>query len=236
MSMHITADTNEIAERILLPGDPLRAKYIAENYLADAVCFNELRGMLGFTGRYKGEKISVMGTGMGIPSVLIYATELCRDYCCEKLVRIGTAGGYDERLKLMDIVLSQATSTTSALNDHIFPGHFAPVADFALLSRAYRLAEERDLSVYVGNTLCNDLLYFDNCGDNAALWASYGVLAAEMEAAALYTVAGRYRKQALTVMTVVETVNGMDESMVSSKVKERALDDMITLSLDTVLE
>lgn len=235
MSMHITASPGDIAERILLPGDPLRAKYIAERYLKNAVCFNELRGMLGYTGEYSGERVSVMGTGMGIPSVLIYTTELCRDYGCQKLVRIGTAGGYDRDLKLMDVVLSQATSTTSALNDYTFPGHYAPTADFLLLDRAYHLAKEREIAVYVGNTLCNDHLYFDNRGDNAELWAEYGVIASEMEAAALYTVAARYKKQALTIMTIVETVNGEDDSVVSDEDKERSLDGMIKLALDTVL-
>ncbi len=235
MSMHITAKSGDIAESILLPGDPMRAKYIAERYLEDAFCFNELRGMYGYTGNYCGKRVSVMGTGMGIPSVLIYTTELCRDYGCQKLVRIGTAGGYDLKLKLMDIVLSQATSTTSALNDYTFPGHYAPTADFLLLDRAYHLAVEKNIPVYVGNTLCNDHLYFEERGDNASLWASYGVIASEMEAAALYTVAAHYKKQALTMMTIVETVSGEDDSVVSDRDKERTLDDMITLALETAL-
>lgn len=243
MSMHITAKKGEIADKILLPGDPLRAKYIAEIYFDNPVLVSELRGALCFTGEYKGQRMSVMGTGMGIPSVLIYATELCTEYDCEKLIRIGTAGAYDPRLRMMDIVLSQATSTTSSLNDYIFKGHFAPVADFELLQRAYSIAKERGITAYVGNTLCNDHLYRDPRGFDADSWKEYGVLASEMEGAALYTVAAHYRKKALTMMTiVVELDEGEDagkkpkKEEVSSEKRQNGLDDMIVLALETALD
>ena len=244
MSMHITAKPGEIAERILLPGDPLRAKYIAEKYFDDPVCVNELRGAYCFTGKYKGERVSVLGTGMGIPSVLIYATELCCEYGCEKLIRTGTAGGYDYSLRLGDIVLSQATCTTSSLNDHIFKGHFAPIADFSLLRTAYDTAEELGIRAVVGNTVCNDHLYTDARGYDPQVWADYGVIAAEMEASALYTVAGRYRKKALTIMTVVvdataelgEREGMKDESIqIDNEQKQNGLDDMIILGLETLI-
>ncbi len=244
MSMHITAQKGEISDKILLPGDPLRAKYIAETYLTDPALVNELRGALCYTGQYKGQRVSVMGTGMGIPAVLIYATELCTEYGCEKLIRIGTAGAFDPRLRKMDIVLSQATSTTSSLNDYIFKGHFAPVADFGLLKKAYEISEERGITAYVGNTLCNDHLYRDPRGFDAESWSEYGVLASEMEGAALYTVAAHYRKRALTVMTVVSEmprsgeVNDklQRETGISAEKRQNGLDDMIVLALDTVLD
>ncbi|MDO4566390.1 MAG: purine-nucleoside phosphorylase [Oscillospiraceae bacterium] len=244
MSMHITAKPGEIAERILLPGDPLRAKYIAETYFEEPECVSELRGAYCFTGKYKGERVSVLGTGMGIPSVLIYTTELCTEYGCERLIRTGTAGGYDYSLKLGDIVLSQATCTTSALNDHIFKGHFAPIADFSLLRSAYDIALEKNMRVFVGNTICNDHLYTDERGYDPRVWADYGVIAAEMEAAALYTVAARYRKKALTIMTVVVDAAAelgsredmKDESLqISTDERQNGLDDMIILGLETLI-
>ena len=143
MSMHISAAPGEIAENVILPGDPLRAKYIAETYLTDAVRVNEIRNTWGYTGTYKGQRISVMSTGMGAPSMLIYATELCREYGCKKLLRLGTAGATQEHIQLGDIILSQGISTTSAINDYALPGHFAPIADFGLLDKAYHLARER---------------------------------------------------------------------------------------------
>lgn len=237
MSMHINAKPGEIAESILLPGDPMRAKYIAETFLEDAVLFNDMRGILGYTGRYNGERVSVMATGMGIPSIVIYATELCRDYNCQKLIRIGTAGAFDKKLKLMDIVLSQATSLTSSLNDYTFPGHFSPVADFELLDKAYHLAKGRALPVYVGNTLCNDHLYIKDKDEYKKIWNEYGVIASEMEGAGLYTVAAHYGKRALTMMSIVQTTfNPSDgEPTVSNEDRERALNDMITLALDTAI-
>ncbi len=244
MSMHITAKPGEIADKILLPGDPLRAKYIANTYFENPVCVSELRGAYCFTGSYKGQRVSVLGTGMGIPSVLIYTTELCTEYGCEKLIRTGTAGGYDYNLRLGDIVLSQATCTTSSLNDHIFQGHFAPIADFGLLRTAYDIAKEKDMRAFVGNTICNDHLYTDPRGYDPHVWADYGVIASEMEAAALYTVAARYRKAALTIMTVVVDASaelGAREDMkdetvqISTDQRQNGLDDMIVLGLETII-
>lgn len=139
MSMHISAAPGEVAENVILPGDPLRARYIAEKYLEGAVRVNEIRNTWGYTGTYKGQRVSVMSTGMGAPSMLIYATELCREYGCKKLIRLGTAGATQEHIRLGDIILSQGVSTTSAINDYALPGRFAPIADFGLLDRAYHL-------------------------------------------------------------------------------------------------
>ena len=197
MSMHISAAPGEIAESVILPGDPLRAKYIAETYLTGAVRVNEIRNTWGYTGEYKGRRVSVMSTGMGAPSMLIYATELCREYGCKKLIRLGTAGAVQERIKLGDIVISQGVSTTSAINDYALPGHFSPLADFGLLYRAYDLAQERGLRAYVGNTLTNDHFYIDNKLEYSKQWERYGILASEQEGVALYTAAALYGARAL---------------------------------------
>ncbi len=235
MSMHIEAKAGEIAERILLPGDPLRAKYIAEKFLDGAKLVNQIRGALCYTGRWNGEEVSVMGTGMGIPAVHIYATELCTEYGCEKLIRIGTAGGLKEGMQVNDIVLSQATSTTSSLNDNWFQGSYAPCADFFLLRKAYDKAVEMKIPVFVGNTICNDLLYRDERFFKPALWAEYGIIASEMEGAALYTVAAHYKKQALTVMTVAGGPY-VKEQVLSSEEREQGLDNMILVGLKTLCE
>ena len=234
MSMHISAAPGEIAKKILLPGDPYRARYIAETYFDDPKLVNEVRGALCYTGTYKGTEVSVMGTGMGIPAVHIYATELCTEYGCEQLIRIGTAGGFKEGMHLYDIVLSQATSTTSSLNDYWMKG-YAPCADFELLLKAYNKAREMCLPVHVGNTICNDLLYRDERFFKPELWAEYGIIASEMEGAALYTVAAHYRRQALTMMTIVGGPH-VKEQAASSEKRERGLDDMILLGLNTLCE
>lgn len=235
MSMHISAAPGEIAEKILLPGDPYRARYIAETYFEDAKLVNEVRGALCYTGYYNGVRVSVMGTGMGIPAVHIYTTELISEYGCKQLIRIGTAGGFKEGMCLDDIVLSQATSYTSSINDNWFTGHYAPCADFELLHKAYHKAEEMDIPVHVGNTMCNDLLYRDERFFKPDLWAEYGIIASEMEGAALYTVAAHLRAQALTMMTIVGGPH-VKEQAASQEKRERGLDAMIKLALNTLCE
>jgi len=241
MSLHITAKKDEIADKILLPGDPLRAKFIAEKYLKDYVLVNELRGALCYTGYYKGERVSVMGTGMGNPSIMIYVTELCRDYDCEKLIRIGTGASFTPKLKTRDIGISQACSYTSSVNDEIFKGKYAPCADFDLLDKAYHEAKDKKLNVLVGNTLCYDLLYRDNRFFDLDTWKEYGVIGGEMETLGLYTVASHYNKKALSMFTiVVELSDSLDvqqrDKSVSVEDREKALDDMIVLALDTIIK
>lgn len=234
MSMHISAQPGEIAEKILLPGDPYRARYIAETYFESPRLVNEVRGALCYTGTYNGVPISVMGTGMGIPAVHIYATELITEYGCKELVRLGTAGGFGDDMSMYDIVLSQATSTTSSLNDNWFQGSYAPCADFELLHRAYHKAEEMGLPTHVGNTICNDLLYRDDRFFKPDIWSEYGIIASEMEGAALYTVAAHYRAKALTVMTIVGGPHVKEGA--SQEKRERGLDDMILLGLKTLCD
>ena len=239
MSKHISAKPGEIADRILLPGDPLRAKYIAENFLQDAVLVNEVRNALCYTGSYKGKRVSVMGSGMGVPSIMIYATELCKEYNVQKLIRIGTGSSFCNDLKQLDIAISQATSHTSGINEYTFKGTYAPTADFDLVHTAYHKAKQLNLNVKVGNTICYDQLYRDDDEFEIKKWAEYGVIGGEMEAAGLYTVASHYGKQALCMFTiVVELLKNSDvtSGSVSTEQRERGLNDMITLALETIIE
>ena len=232
MSMHINAKLGEIAKKILLPGDPLRAKYIAETYLKNSKLVNEVRGAYCYTGTYNDVEVSVMGTGMGIPSMAIYATELCRDYGCEELIRIGTGGGFVEGMKENDIVLSQATSTYSAINKSWFNGSYAPCADFELLHKAYHTANELNVKAYVGNTICNDLFYRDDKKEEMQKWMKHGIIAGEMEATALYSVAAEYKRKALTIIQI--SGGPFVSGELTAEQREKGLDNMIKVALDTL--
>ena len=234
MSTHISAEYGEIAENVLLPGDPLRAKYIAEHYLENAVCINEIRGMLGYTGTYKGKKVTVMATGMGTPSLMIYMTELCRDYGCKRFVRIGTCGAVKEEVNVGDLIISTATSTTSGINLYDLPGTFAPAADFELMHKAYHFAEEKEAPVHVGTTLCNDHFYVKNKMEYSRRWEEYGTLASEQEGVGLYSVAAREHVQALMLLTVVVNLYHPEKQM-SAQEKETGLNRMIEIGLDTLM-
>jgi len=205
MSTHIGAKSGEIADAVLLPGDPLRAKFIAETYLEKPVCYNEVRGMYGFTGLYKGKKISVQGTGMGQPSLSIYVNELFQFYGVQKAIRVGTAGAVQESTKLRDIVIAMSACTDSALNTHRFGGrHFAPTASFNLVKRAYDAAMARGISPLVGSVTSSDVFYDDK--STWKLWAEYGILAIEMEAAELYTLAAKFNREALAILTISDHI------------------------------
>ena len=208
MSVHNEAKKGDIAKTVLLPGDPLRAKFIAENFLEDVVCYNNVRGMLGYTGTYKGKKISVQGTGMGIPSISIVATELITEYGCENLIRIGTCGSMQEDIHVRDLIIGQATCTDSNVNRIRFGGKdYAPIADFGLLSKAYNKAQEKGFTAHVGNILSSDTFYHDeHLGDTSKAWREFGIMAVEMEAAGLYTIAAKHRKKALAIMTVSDHI------------------------------
>ena len=234
MSLHINAKAGDIASKILLPGDPLRAKYIAEKYFAEAKLVNEVRGAYCYTGKYNGKDISVLGTGMGIPSMHIYATELCRDFGCEELIRIGTGGGFLKEMKLNDIVLSQACSTYSSFNNSWFNGSYAPTADFELLHCAYHKAQELGVSCFVGNTVCNDLFYRDDKPEQMQLWMKHGIISGEMEAAALYSVAAEYKKKALTIIQI--SGGPFVEDNLSPEQREKGLDNMIEVALHTLTD
>jgi purine-nucleoside phosphorylase len=224
---------SEIAKSILLPGDPLRAKYIAENFFENPVQFNAVRGMLGYTGTYRGKLISSMGTGMGIPSISIYATELAKFFGVKNMVRVGTCGGYVEKVKMRDILLAQGCCTNSGFIGHMFPGYYAPIADFELLRTAYDKMKERGLRGHVGLMRSTDA-YYDEDFPSDDRWISYGVMGGEMECAGLYTIAAKYNVRALTMAMVTDlTYNG--ESLSADDREKNSL-DMIQLALDSVIE
>lgn len=199
---HNGAKFGDIAKTVLMPGDPLRAKFIAETYLSDAVCFNTVRNMLGYTGTYQGKPVSVMGGGMGIPSVGIYTYELFHFYDVENIIRIGSAGGIADNVHVRDVVIGMGACTNSNYAaQYNLPGTFAPIASFGLLDRAVKAAQELKIKTVVGNVLSSDTFYDDN--ENAlASWKKMGVLAVEMEAAALYMNAARAGKNALCLLTI----------------------------------
>ncbi|BCN32804.1 purine-nucleoside phosphorylase [Anaeromicropila herbilytica] len=199
---HNGAKSGEIAKTVLMPGDPLRAKFIAENFLEDYTCFNTVRNMFGYTGTYKGKKVSVMGGGMGIPSIGIYSYELYSFYGVESIIRIGSAGGFADDVKVRDVVIGMAASTNSNFAaQYQLPGTLAPVADFSLLRKAVEVAEEKKISVKVGNILSSDTFYDANTEANDK-WKAMGVLAVEMEAAGLYMNAAKLGKKALCILTI----------------------------------
>ncbi len=233
MSIHIGAKQGEIAETILLPGDPLRAKHIAQTYLTDAACYNEVRGMLGFTGKYKGKRISVQGTGMGIPSISIYTNELIRDYGVKNLIRVGTCGAMQEAVRVRDVVLAQAACTDSSMNDHAFDGYdYAPIADFALLKAAYENVVQKGLALHVGNVFTSDIFYREDKKTVQKLM-QHGVLAVEMETAALYTIAARFGVKALTIMTVSDHLISGEETTAAER--QTTFNDMLEVALETAI-
>lgn len=199
---HNSADKGEIAKTVLMPGDPLRAEFIAKEYLTDVVCFNKVRNMLGFTGTYKGTKVSVMGSGMGMPSIGIYSYELFNDYDVENIIRIGSAGAFSDDLHVMDVVLGMGACTDSNyVSAYNLPGLYAPIADYGLMSAAVHCAEELNVKPHVGNILSSDIFYNDDNTVNDR-WKKMNVLAVDMEAAALYMNAARLGKRALAMMTI----------------------------------
>ncbi len=233
MSLHIGAKEGQIAKSILLPGDPLRAKYIAEQLLDGAERFNQVRGMYGYTGRYKGKRVSVMGTGMGMPSHSIYVHELLVDYEVENLVRVGTCGAFQKDLQIGDIVLAMTASTDSRMNTLNFNGiDFAPSANFDLLLAAWQRAQALKMEVKVGGIMSSDTFYND---DNSNWWEileKYGILVVEMETNALYTLAARFNAKALSILTVSDNIRTGEEA--SHKQREQGFLAMAELALEVV--
>lgn len=230
---HIKARTEDIAESVLMPGDPLRAKFIAENYLEDAQCFNEVRGMLGFTGTYKGKRVSVMGSGMGMPSIGIYSYELYNFYNVENIIRVGSAGALQDNVNVRDIVIAMGACTDSNYGfQYELGGLFAPIANYNLLSNAVALAKEMPINTHVGNICSSDGFYTDE--KFAKKWRNMGVLAVEMEAAALYMNAARSRKNALCILTISDHV--FKREALTSDEREKGFGNMVSLALETVLK
>jgi purine-nucleoside phosphorylase len=228
---HIEVDQEGIiAETVLLPGDPLRAKVIAETYLQDVFQFNSVRNMLGFTGTYKGKRVSVMGSGMGMPSIGIYSYELFNFYGARNLIRVGSCGSMQETVKVRDIVIAMAASTNSSYaSQYQLPGTFAPSASWSLLKKAVDVAEQKNISVKVGNVLSSDIFY--NADQDAwKKWASMGVLAVEMEAAALYMNAAKAGANALCILTVSDSLVSHEET--TAQEREKTFTDMMELALE----
>lgn len=233
MSVHIGAKPGDIAEVVLMPGDPLRAKYIAENFLEDAVCYTEVRGMYGFTGTYKGKKVSVQGSGMGIPSIGIYVNELIDQYGAKKIMRIGSCGSFQEEVKIRDVILAMSASTQSSLNDVTFKGMtFAPTASYSLFSKAVQAAENLNIPFHAGNILSTDIFYNDD-PEEWKIWQKHGVLAVEMEAAALYTIAAKKGIEALTILTVSDSF--ITSEVTTSEEREKTFTQMMEIALDTAI-
>jgi purine-nucleoside phosphorylase len=230
MSIHIGAKEGDIASTVLLPGDPLRAKYIAENFLTDTICYNQVRGMYGYTGTYKGKRISVQGTGMGIPSISIYLNELITSYKAKNLIRIGSCGSMQADIKIRDVILAMSASTNSHINKIRFNGmDYAPTADFNLLKKAYDIALEKNISVKIGSVLTSDTFYQDD-PNSWKHWANYGILAVEMETAALYTLAAKFKVNALSVLTVSDSLVTREET--TSEERQKTFNQMVEVALE----
>lgn len=229
MSIHIEAKPGEVAENILLPGDPMRAKWIAETFFDNPVLYNDVRGMLGYTGTYKGIPVSVQGTGMGVPSTLIYCHELINYYGCTKLIRVGSAGSYQKDIHINDIVIAMTASSTNGINNTRFVNSdYSPTASFNLFQKAILFADKNNIPIKAGNILTTDEFYEDNF-ESYKHWAKYGVLAVEMETAGLYTIAAKFKVDALTILTISDSL--VTGEKISADDRETSFVPMIELAL-----
>lgn len=227
---HNAAKPGDIAKTVLMPGDPLRAKYIAETYLEDAVCFNTVRNMFGYTGTYHGKPVSVMGGGMGMPSIGIYSYELFHFYDVDQIIRIGSAGGISDKVHLRDLVIGMGASTNSNYaSQYNLPGTFAPIADFSLLRRAVEAAEKKQVPVAVGNILSSDIFYTEDKTANDQ-WKKMQILCVEMEAAALYMNAASAGKKALCMLTISDHLYTGEE--LSAQERQTSFHDMMEVALE----
>ena len=232
---HIEAKKGEIAKTVLMPGDPLRAQFIAENFFEEAKLFNSVRGMLGYTGLYKGVPVSVMGSGMGIPSMGIYSYELFNFYDVENIIRIGTAGAMQPHVKIRDVVIAQGACTNSAYGEQFeLPGSFAPLASYELLEKCVQKAKESSANFHVGNVLTSDMFYGENNKSSLSKWQNLGLLCVEMEAAALYTNAARAGKKGLAIFTMSDSL--VTGEATSSTERQLAFTDMMKIALETAIE
>ena len=230
MTIHIGAAPGDIAETVLMPGDPYRAKWAAETFLDDAKCINEVRGMLGFTGTWRGNRVTIHGSGMGMPSLSIYANELIRDYGAQTLIRIGSCGGMQETVQVRDVILAMAASSLSTPSRGIFKElNYAPCADWTLLHAAWAAAERKGTRTHVGGIYSSDVFY-DERPDLNEQMTRHGILGVEMEAAELYTVAARHGRRALAVLTVSDHL--ITGEALPSEDRERSFADMVEIALE----
>ncbi len=230
MTVHIGAKPGEIAATVLLPGDPLRARWAAQTFLQDVVLVNEVRGMLGYTGTWRGNRVTIQGSGMGMPSLSIYVNELIKDYGAQTLIRIGSAGGMQPQVKVRDVVLAMGASSVCTPSGTILRElQFAPLADFGLLAAAQRAATQRGVAVHVGGIFSSDTFY-DERPDLGAQLIRHGVLCVEMETAELYTLAARYGRRALAVLTISDHL--LTHEALPSDQRERSFGDMVEIALE----
>jgi purine-nucleoside phosphorylase len=229
MTIHIGADKDDIADVVLMPGDPYRAKWAAETFLTDAKCVHEVRGMFGFTGLWNGNRVTIQGSGMGMPSMSIYANELIRDFDVQTLIRIGSCGGMQPHVKVRDVILAMTASTVTTPSSTIFKElNFAPCADYGLLAAAAEAAKSMDVDVHVGGIYSSDTFYDERPDLNKEM-QRHGVLGVEMEAAELYILAARYGRRALGVMTVSDHL--LTGEALPADQRERSFGDMIGIAL-----
>ena len=229
---HIEAKKEDIASRVLLPGDPLRAKYIAENYLEDLKLVNNVRGMLAYTGKYNNKNITVMGTGMGIPSMSIYAHELINVYGVKRLIRVGSCGSYQSDVKVRDIILAMGASTDSNIANHLdLNGTYSATGNFKMINEGYNYCIDNDIKVHVGDILTSDIFYdFDPMSWDK--WRKLGVLAVEMETYGLYLLAKKYNVEALSILTVADSL--VDGTELNSKERQNSFNDMMKIALEII--
>ena len=233
MSIHIAAKNGDIAEAVLLPGDPLRAKFVAENFLKDTVQYNDVRNMLGYTGTYKGKRVSVQGSGMGIPSISIYVNELFREYGVKRAIRIGTAGSINAEAKIRDMVLAISACTDSGANNIRFGGrNYAPAASFNLLKTAWDTAVSKGWQPKVGPVVSSDMFYTED-PEEWKLWAKFGCLAVEMECAELYTLAAKYGREALGILTISDSL--ITGEVTSAEERQTTFTRMMETALETAI-
>ena len=230
---HNSAEKGDFAKTVLMPGDPLRAKFIAETFLTDCKCVNEVRGMLGFTGKYEGKEVSVMGHGMGIPSIGIYTYELFNFYDVENIIRVGSAGGLQDKVNVMDIIFAQGAHTDSNYGFQFgLPGTFAPTASFDILEKAVAIAKEKGVTYHVGDVLSSDAFY-KKCNESE-LYRNFGALAVEMETPALYMNAAEAGKKALTILTCSDHLFKTQE--LSAQERQTSFTDMMEIALKTAIQ
>ena len=230
MTIHISAKPGEIADTVLLPGDPLRAKWAAENFLENLKCVNEVRGMFGYTGTWKGNRVSIHGSGMGMPSLSIYVNELIKEYDVKTLIRIGSAGGMSHKIKLRDVVIAMTSSTLSTPSLGMFKEiNYAPCADYSLLSAAVTAAQRLNITTHVGGIYSSDVFY-DERPDLTEQMTRHGILAVEMETAELYNLAARYGRRAVSVCTISDHL--LTNESLTSEERESSFGDMVEISLE----
>jgi purine-nucleoside phosphorylase len=236
VSTHIGAQSGQIAPVVLLPGDPKRAQWIAETFLDDATCYSEVRGMLGFTGSWRGTPISVQGSGMGQPSMAIYVNELFSEYDVASIIRVGSCGGLSDKVAIRDVIIASGACTDSAMNRITFEGFdYAPVADFGLMRAAVEAAEatRRDAATHVGLLFSADMSFYASRPELMMRMVDYGVLGVEMEASALYTLAAKYGRRSLAICTVSDHVVTGEET--TAQERERTFADMVDIALTAAL-